>query len=124
METNNKIILASSEISVFFKPQHELSVTQVMYSQGLSLGAAPAPVLSGPDSGQALQEIAVEIENYSPFLTYAVHVTGGAVARDGNIITWTLPETCEVAAQVLIVTTRNNGFLKEGHAGHLVMMEE
>jgi len=100
------------------------AISMAMYSRSFSLGAAPAPVLSGPDSGQALQEISVEIENYSPSSGYEVHVTGGSAVQNEKIITWTLPETYEDAAQVLVVTIKNNLFLKKNHAGHLVMMED
>ncbi len=100
--------------------------TGIHFAQNLAgkliLGTMAAPVLEGPATGSASEQVGVTISNYHPQTTYELHVTNSEASQDGALITWTLPNEVQEAVQVLIVVASRAGY-KETHSGFLLMME-
>jgi len=50
------------------------------------------PILTGPTTGVESHSVDIVIDNYSLTSTYTTLVSGGSYVRNGDTITWTLPE--------------------------------
>ncbi|MGE4298098.1 MAG: hypothetical protein AB7E47_08730 [Desulfovibrionaceae bacterium] len=103
-----------------YSAYHWARQARAIAEDGLDAYRTPAPQLLGAATQTEYLDAVVTIANHDADAAYAVDVTGGTFARDGNAITWTMPAVAADTDHMLAVFATRPGELRSETTEHWI----